>query len=272
MARGLILLSFLASACVRTGEQRRPVLPTDGTRDRAPSDLSAFDRLCDLPSGERARDAHADRSGDARAHDAAQRSQELGILVTADDGEITGGLLLPSGETWHGNLIHAGSWATAASGGPVMTYAYLRFRLTLPLAAGAAIASATLEVYGHALTGGSQWSPQKHKLVISADRSADAAQVASPVACPGCSKGAVQTASVDWSSIVWTPDAWNTTPNLAAIVQELVDAHGGLKAGAHLQLWLRAPIIYPEDAEVPFEDLDHAGGKAARLTLSWLEP
>lgn len=269
MARGLLLLALVASACVRTGEQRRPVHPIDGARDRSPADNAPSDLP---PSAERTRDALADRPGDLRRPDAAPRSQELGILVTADDGEITGGLLLPSGETWHGNLIHAGSWATVASGGPTLTYAYLRFRLGQPLPAGAAIASATLEVYGHALTGGSQWSPQKHKLVISADRSADAPQVVSAAACPGCAKATAQTAALDWSSIVWKPNAWNTTPDLGPIVQELVDAHGGLKAGAHLQLWLRAPSIYPEDAELPFEDLDHAGGRAARLTLSWLEP
>ncbi len=268
-ARGLVLLALLAGACVRLVEHQPALTLRDSASDGSSDGASERRRPDAAP-----RDAaSAERQPlDLLRPDRAARSQALSILVTGDDGEITGGQLLPSGETWWGNLIHAGSWATVTSGGPTMTYAFLRYRLTLPLPAGATIASATLELYGHALTGGSQWDPQKHKLVISADRSADAAPVTSPEGNPGGAKGAPQTKPVDWASLVWQVDAWNASPNLAPIVQELVDAHGGLMAGAHLQLWLRAPSIYPEDAEVPFEDLDHANGRAAVLRLSWLEP
>jgi hypothetical protein len=77
---------------------------------------------------------------------------------------------------------------------------------------------------------------------------------------------------VDWLNLNWKADAWNESPNLAPLVQELVATHGGLKAGASIQLWMRAPSIYPVDAEVPFEDLDHASGRAAQATLRWSEP
>ncbi len=77
---------------------------------------------------------------------------------------------------------------------------------------------------------------------------------------------------MDWLNLNWKADAWNESPNLAPLVQELVATHGGLKAGASIQLWMRAPSIYPVDAEVPFEDLDHASGRAAQATLRWSEP
>jgi len=154
-----------------------------------------------------------------------------------------------------------------------MSYAFLRYRLKTAIPAKAKITDLRVRLYGHALTGGSKWSPTKHKLIISADRVPDAALVNSKHGHPGGADGVAQTtAVVDWLNLAWKVDAWNESPNLAPLVQELVDAHSGLKAGAYLQLWLQAPLIYPVDAEVPFEDLDHANGRAAEATLKWSEP
>jgi len=80
------------------------------------------------------------------------------------------------------------------------------------------------------------------------------------------------TAGVRWpvkGGLNWLLDAYNVSPDLEAIVQELVDGHNGLAAASHLQFWLRGG--QQVNAEVTSPDFKAPGyiGHPATLTITW---
>ena len=82
-------------------------------------------------------------------------------------------------------------------------------------------------------------------------------------------------AEVPWpesGGLAWSSGVREQSPGLAPLIQELVDRHGGLAAGAHVQLWIRGDG-YTADATAGMRDSSHPGdGPPPELVLAWTAP
>jgi hypothetical protein len=264
-----VALVLCLSSCVRAGFS----LPSSADAESGGGSGDAGDALARLDAPKDSLDRGVDRAVERSGHDASHKTQKLGIQKTEDDGEITGGLFCTSGETWNDKLLFAGSWASGLTT-PELTYVFLRFELSTAIPAKSTVESVVLELYGHDPTSyGSSWDASQHELLVTADLQSDAQPITDETELPGTSTVPQTTAKQTWPAsggLAWKSGQWNSTPNLAALLQELVDTYGGLQAGAHVQLWLRSNQTYSVDAELPFEDTDSAGGRSAVLMVTWL--
>ena len=199
-------------------------------------------------------------------------SQQLAIARNLDDGEIIygwSGEWFPDGESGSG-YNYIGYYATR--GEPV--WGYFRFELASAIPAGSVVQEARLLLRGRARY---SWEPAIDYLVVAAEQRADALQVAGKEDRPGGTSGTTLTSAVvRWPAsggLTWSTTGDNQTPDLAPVFQELVDTHGGLAAGAHVQLWLHDPDE-SADSEVAAEDFSYATGTGehARLSIDWLQP
>jgi hypothetical protein len=66
--------------------------------------------------------------------------------------------------------------------------------------------------------------------------------------------------------LAWQYPGWNESPNLAAVLQELVDTVGGLQAGSHLQVYVYGATANI-NSEVVVTDSSHYSGNAPTLTI-----
>ena len=132
-----------------------------------------------------------------------------------------------------------------------------------------------MELWGHfdftyADTG---WNPASHALEIYAEKSADPPVVTQAADGPFTPLGRpVTTAWGRWPAsggLAWSPSQYHTSPDFAPVLQELVNAQGGLAAGAHIQLWIRGAQLPATHAFVTAIAYGYPGFKPARLTLSW---
>jgi hypothetical protein len=198
--------------------------------------------------------------------------QILPLAAAQDDGEIE---VAGTYRSW----MEQGETPDAASGDPPglymgnwdtgLTWAYFRFPLSAPIPAGASVVEATLELWGKHATAG--WSTNNHALRVHGELSADAPVVSSSDDLPDVGSRAFTQQSVRWppsGGLTWYLGAYNVSPNLSAIVQEVLTAQGGLAAGSYLQLWLSgdfstgaAEVATPEFRES--QPQDHS----PRLTL-----
>lgn len=145
-------------------------------------------------------------------------------------------------------------------------YAYLRFELPRPIAADAVVDDVRLVLYGHDVY---DWQATD-ALRVWIQHTDDAAAVGGIDHYPGTSIPLAD-ASVRWPEelgLAWQHPGANETPNLAVLVQQLVDEYGGLAAGAHLQLWVSLDEIDGLGKEVGWVD-SHAGPDTSpQLTIA----
>lgn len=148
-------------------------------------------------------------------------------------------------------------------------FAYLRFELPDALPAGTVIENATLELFGHATY---YWDRQ-HALRVFVQDSADANQVSGALDYPSPMGTVLRDESVHWgdaddSGLTWQIPGPNAATELAPLVQQLVDAHGGLEAGAHVQLWIAEDVVDGMGEEVGWLDSSAGEETTPRLTLT----
>jgi hypothetical protein len=187
----------------------------------------------------------------------------------SDDGQI-----LPDGMGGY-SLLRDGEASGAYLGEFPTGFAYpgyFRFQLADGIPAGATIRSAQISLFG---TGVYEWNPESHALRIEIEDSADAPQVAdawsypydaNPLSVP------LLPTTVRWppqGGLVWQSDARNESPDIAELLQDLVDAHGGLPSGAHLQMWIAKAPPLDGAGEVNFVDYYENPGSAAALSFSY---
>ncbi len=191
------------------------------------------------------------------------------IAANADDGEIELGFdpeWFPSGEGAAGTN-YAG-YNLSVHHGPV--WVFLRFPLTTAIPADATVTSATLRLWGTATY---VWDAGTEALRIRIETSADARQIdgrADAPELPSTGRN-LSLNAVRWPAsggLAWTVPGWNTAPDLGGLIQELVAAHGGLAAGAYVQLWLDGDFE-DQDGEVGIEDFAHPDPHHPELTLAW---
>jgi hypothetical protein len=130
--------------------------------------------------------------------------------------------------------------------------AFYRFRIEAPIAAGAHVQHARLRLWG---TDRAAWSEER-ALTIALEDSADAPRIDDARARPAG-------APVRWQ-VDWRVDGWNQSPDLSSIFEALIATHGGLAAGAHVQLYVASES---DDAEVMVEDFSNLGPHHAELRL-----
>jgi hypothetical protein len=223
---------------------RRDAAPLDSIpRDRDPPDLPPPD----LPPP------------DLPPPDSMCPHMVLGVAAASDDGEIGTSGHFVDGEANY--RIFMGYWG----GGP--EWGYFRFALSQPIPKGAKIVKATLALFGETAVG---WDGASHALEVFAEQSADAATVASAADAPMIAGGRPVTSKpVRWPAsggLGWSLGGYNTIQTLAPLVQEVVDAQGGLAAASHIQLWLRGSQT--ADADISTSDLKAPGYVAHPATLS----
>jgi len=187
----------------------------------------------------------------------------LNISGPADDGIIWDKLYVdgsPEHEIWVGFWDGMSDWG------------YFRFALTQPIAKGATIVNATLDLWGVDADG---WNGSSHALEVWLEKAADPAVVTVETDAPLTSTGRPVTSSAKrWPAVgglPWASGAYNTSPDLAALVQEVVNSQGGLAKGSHLQLWVRGSQQAQADLSTPDYKRPGYVGNPARLTLSWCQ-
>jgi hypothetical protein len=197
--------------------------------------------------------------------------QRTFVASDLDDGELdstgffgTGGYA-PQGERngWH----YLGGYGTEESPvGNGLTVAFYRFELPEPIPAGATIEEATLRLWG---TDTWVWDASRMAEQIVVEDSADAQVITSLADAPLQPAGRpLVPGEVRWpesGGLAWTLGGWNETQNLATLVQALVDRHGGLAAGAHVQLFFFRDAR--ENGEVAAEDWIHPDDHEAELVI-----
>lgn len=232
---------------------------TDAEPDAASdSDLDPdvdLDADADLPDADL--DVDADR-------DAVPCSQELVLRDSWDDGEVDGDALAPDGEPGgSGRALMIGSWDGSS------TWSYFRFTLDRAIPPTATVTAASLRLFGTTSVG--PWDPDVHALIVFGEDSADAPAVASQADNPDLTSGRpICDTSVRWpetGGLVWEP-GWNASTDLARILQRLVALHGGLEAGAHVQLWLRG-AFRDVGAEVGCDTWTGPPENLATLAIEW---
>lgn len=187
-------------------------------------------------------------------------------------------------DDWNIYYYSGWNWATSDndSGSYVIPIGYynshnfwagFRFALGAAIPSGVTISSAVLSVFS---LGGSDWSAGTDNIRVFASLSADAAQSNNAGQRPSVEGGSITLTS---ASVLWpnsgglTPASsdWMDSSNLASIIQELVDAYGGLASGAHIVIWCRSgqqpPSSDPSAVLTLASEEDAAYG--AKLTIDY---
>ncbi len=236
-AYGLVTLAYLGAGCGR--------INYDPLRNNA-ADSSLLD----------------DAGGDGASNGCPDVT--LAIQTAADDGEFNGSVWHPDGES---TALFFGHWSGEE-------YGYFRFQLAQPLPAGATINSATLDLWGVQNDG--NFGAGGEFMMVRIENAADAAVVTNVNQQPGGAMApALSTVTARWPAsggLSWTLNAWNTTTELGALVQDVVNQQNGLAANAHLKFFISYPAPAIATIEVGTEDRARGLGHEARLHLSWCPP
>lgn len=181
---------------------------------------------------------HAD-GADATRPDAECETVELVVEDNLDDGEVgltdTEAVYLPHGEAFGINIGHVGS------GPRTFTWGYFRFRLPEGLSSGRLV-EARLSLWGWE-TVLTDWDPAVLPVHVLLEDADDAPVVTDGEEHPeGASARPVLPTSVRWPAtggLDWQVDAWNVSPDLSGLLNDVAGTRGDLAPGAHVQLWLR---------------------------------
>lgn len=194
--------------------------------------------------------------------DDASLAWTLVVSRDAADGEISasGSLLLPGGEE---GTDFFGAWGTG------QTRAFFGFELPAAIPAGARIADARLRLFG--IEFASFGCAPTDEMVIVGANVANASTPGSATAYPDGPTGPAATlAATTWRPIdSWTVDAWNESPDVSAILDELVSDHAGLAAGATIQLWIVGANFTDRPCEWGAEDFARATSNHAELVVTF---
>ena len=192
----------------------------------------------------------------------------LVIVDDLDDGAVylgADGMMgewLPSGEMT--GLGFCGEYP-----GNARYFAWLRFAIPEGLPADTQVHAATIEMYGHA----TYFWDETHALRVWVQQTADADAPASVSDHPEDPAGvllgdaSVRWADADDTGLTWVIPGPNASPDLAPLVQQLIDSNGGLEAGAHVQFWIAEDEVDGKGEEVGWYDSINGGETAPRLTL-----
>ncbi len=242
-ARGVVATEATLAGCalVDGTSYRARVVARDerGRRSLAQNDLFIFTRLA----------ARSD-------------SWSVAIAATEDDGWLWAE---DPGFGQGNDAVWCGEWR---AGYP--EFCYLRFSLPGAIPGRARVANARLRMWG---IDTDSWDTAVDALLVRADVSGDARQVEDQTYYPGEANGPVLTTTeVLWQTgagpgLTWVGGAWNESPDLGPVVQEVVDARGGLSAGAHLQLWVTTAALRGAAYDLEAEDYSHGNGHPAELAL-----
>ena len=151
-----------------------------------------------------------------------------------------------------------------------LAFSMFRFTLSASIPAGATVDTATLSLYALSTDGALDATYR-----ITADKVADAATHRGGTDPPGCTGGTTQTtAYTDWKPSVWTASTRYTSPALTGIVQELVNASGGLSQNKHVKLWMRRSSIVGTQRQLGVKDYGDSGhggvgANTANLAICW---
>jgi hypothetical protein len=206
-----------------------------------------------------------DEDDDGASSDAGEPAPTMGPLVprsTFDDGAIFPG---PYGTEWFPkgeDMLGCGYAGEAPMSRQY--YAYVRFELPEALPADTVIEDAVLVLVGHTTF---SWVASD-ALRVWVQESSDAPDVGGVEDYPGESV-VLSAVSVRWPpehGLAWQHPGTNRSPDLSALLQHLVDANGGLAAGAHVQLWFAADEIDGFGTEVGW--LDSSAGTDTAPSLS----
>ncbi len=198
---------------------------------------------------------------------------QLTIADDGDDGQFDPSTyLIPGGwsaQGEHSNTLFMGSYNVAEWGGlgGGLTPSAFRFTLSHDIPAGSTIVDTTLALYGWDVW---DWDNSTDALQIALELSDDAEQVTGLVDMPLAVGGRdLLPTTARWpetGGLAWQYPGWNESPNLAAVLQELVDTVGGLQAGAHLQVYVYGATANI-NSEVVVTDSSHYSGNAPTLTI-----
>ena len=196
----------------------------------------------------------------------------IGPIVIAND--LDDGAIHPAGNGYSANWHPSGEYNEAGQQflgeWPVGEhyYGFVRFELPEAIPAGSIVAAADLELWGWTVH---DWDGTRALHVWGQD-SADAPAVSNVSNVPDDGNGfALAPTSVRWpedDGLSWVASGSNITPDLAPILQWLVDDNGGLEAGAHVQLWISVDAIENANEEVGWLDSAAGDRTAPRLTIT----
>lgn len=156
-------------------------------------------------------------------------------------------------------------------------WASYRFTLNSPIPAGAVITRASLDLYVRTTY---QWDSASRGMRIVGDASGDASQATTMNDHPGGSGGhTATTAQIRWPTkpdaglVFYKEASMNTAPDIASIVQELVDAHNGLATGAHIQFWIARGLSPSyDDGQLGLDDFSLGTDHKAEFSVQWSKP
>lgn len=198
----------------------------------------------------------------------------LTISDDGDDGQFDPSTsVIPAGWSAQGeysNTLYLGSYNIAEWGGlgGGLTPSAFRFTLSHAIPAGSTVVDATLALYGRDAW---DWDNSSDSLQVAVELSEDAEQVAGAADLPLVAGGRETLATTarwpEVGGLAWQNLSWNESPNLAALLQELVDTVGGLEAGAHVQFFVYGTTANI-NSEVAVEDSSHSDTHAPTLTIT----
>jgi hypothetical protein len=223
--------------------------PGNGIEDAAGNDLASFSSQ-----------AVTNNSTQSEPHDTLG---PISIASNGDDGQISyEGSPSPTWQFFTGGSDSDGIGAVGATSGNNPCYGFFRFQVPSTIPTGATFTSSTvLELYCIGIDG---WVNGSDDLTIVATKGDNADAPSTATTRPSASGGniTVTTSSVAWNNITWSTTAYNTSPSIASIIQELHDAYG-LAAGDYVTIWVYGSV----NGHVAGIHLYEIGSYPARLTI-----
>lgn len=202
-------------------------------------------------------------------------TQVLTITDTNDDGEIEinfNNEWFVNGEPGFEPYLRMGS--CQSHDGPV--WGYFRFALNVSLPAAAEVTDARLMLWGLENEG---WDSANHALEIDMEDHPDPAPVVGRDDAPELAEGRplVDTLRARWPAsggLAWDLGVWNTSPNLAQLLNEHRNRHGLLEAGDHVQFWVfgAGSLVDVFHGQVTAEDFGGTETHHAQLEITWVCP
>ena len=182
-------------------------------------------------------------------------SMTLSITNNLDDGETaqdSPNFYDADGEG--GEQVYIGRWS---GGGALQMWSFLRFQLSKSIPDGATIKSAILRVRGD---GTFNWDTSNYYLMVYGESSSNAPRVTDfeDTIDIGTNGNTSVSSNVRWPNsggLEWYSGV-NVSPNLASIIQDLVDNNNGLNQNDYIQLWLTTPS-FGVAAQVIYADYGH---------------
>jgi hypothetical protein len=263
-----LVFTMTGGGCFMTADDslwQDTAVPDAPAHDVAQPDLATKDLVPDQPLPNEGPTIDT-LQPDAPKPDAACKQMVLLLSAAANDGQVEGDQYFhANGETNYD--IWMGAW------GSMYIWGFYRFALSEALPQGATVAKATLELWGHkdftyALT---KWNPALHALEIYAESSANPPIVTKAADGPFTPLGrALTAAKVRWPAsggLTWSGGQYNTTPDFASVLQEVITLKSGLAKGAHVQIWIRGAQL--KTSHVTANAYGMSGYVPGRLTIDW---